>query len=116
MHVEYEISEQDCLDGQRLAIKNSSVRLIRWTRFVFPCFGAFLLAFLANGALKQGFSVNMIPGLVFVLFLLFIPLLSRRKQKSQYAKSNALHGRLSLDVDDSGMRFGGPITSANVAW
>lgn len=114
MHVEYEISEQDYLDGQRLAIKNSSLRLIRWTRFVMPCFGAFLLAFLANGVLKEGFSLNVIPGLAFVLFLLFIPLLSKRKQKSLYAKSNALHGRLTLDVDDSGMRFGGPITAASV--
>ncbi|HJZ62952.1 MAG TPA: hypothetical protein VKD70_01440 [Candidatus Acidoferrum sp.] len=79
-----------------------------------PCFGAFLLAFLANGVLKEGFSLNVIPGLAFVLFLLFIPLLSKRKQKSLYAKSNALHGRLTLDVDDSGMRFGGPITAASV--
>ena len=42
--------------------------------------------------------------------------MSRRKQKTLYAKSNALHGRLTLDVDDSGIQFGGPITSAKVAW
>jgi hypothetical protein len=53
-------------------------------------------------------SVRMLPGLTFSLFFLFIPLLNRRKQKTLYAKSNALHGRLTLDVDDSGIQFGGP--------
>ena len=116
MHIDYEISERDYLDGQRLAIKHSSVRMVRWTRLVLPSFGAFLLAFLIYGLWTQGFSVRVLPGLAFSLFFLFIPLLSKRKQKTLYAKSNALHGRLTLDVDDSGIQFGGPITSAKVAW
>lgn len=116
MHVDYEISEKDYLDGQRLAIKNSSVRIVRWTRFVLPSFGAFLVVFLIHGILTQGFSVRVLPGLAFSLFFLFVPLLSKRKQKTLYAKSNALHGRLTLDEDDSGIQFGGPITSAKVAW
>lgn len=116
MHVDYEISERDYLDGQRLAIKNSSVRMIRWTRFVLPSFGVLLAAFLTYGILTQGFSVNMLPGMAFSLFFLLTPFLTRRKQKTLYAKSNAMHGRLTLDVDDSGIQFGGPITSGKVAW
>ena len=116
MHVEYEISERDYLDGQRLAIKNSSLRIVRWTRFVLPSFGALLVVFLIYGIWTQGFSVRVLPGFAFSLFFLFVPLLSKRKQKTLYAKSNALHGRLTLDVDDSGIQFGGPITSAKVAW
>jgi YcxB-like protein len=116
MHVDYEISEKDYLDGQKLAIKNSSVRMVRWTRFVLPSFGAFLAVFLIHGILTQGFSVSVLPGMAFSLFFLLIPFLSLRKQKTLYAKSNALHGRLTLDVDDSGIQFGGPITSAKVAW
>ena len=116
MHVDYEISERDYLDGQRLAIKHSSVRMVRWTRFVMPCLGALGLAFLIHGLWTQGFSVRVLPGLAFSLFFLFIPLLSKRNQKTLYAKSNALHGRLTLDLDDSGIQFGGPITSAKVAW
>lgn len=116
MHVDYEISEKDYLDGQRLAIKNSSVRLVRWTRFVLPSFGALLAVFLVYSILTQGFSVSVLPGTVFSLLFMLIPFLSIRKQKMIYAKSNALHGKLTLDVDDSGIQFGGPITSAKVAW
>ena len=90
--------------------------MVRWTRFVLPCFGALLLAFLIHGLLTQGFSVRVLPGMAFTLFLLSIPFLTKRKQRTLYAKSNALHGRLTLDVDDSGIQFGGPITSAKVAW
>jgi YcxB-like protein len=116
MHVDYEVSERDYLDGQKLAIKNSSIRVVRWTRFVLPSLGAFLALFLIRGILTQGFSVSLLPGMAFSLFFLLVPFLSRRQQKIQYAKSNALHGRLTLDVDDSGIQFGGPITSARVAW
>jgi len=116
MHVDYEISENDDLDGQRLAIKNSSVRMVRWMPFVLPCFGALGVVFLVHGILTQGFSVSVLPGMVFALFFLSIPLWSKLTQKNHYAKSNALHGRLTLDVDDSGIHFGGPITSAQIAW
>lgn len=118
MHVDYEISEKDYLDGQRLATKNSSVRIVRWMPFVLvlPCFGAVGVVFLIHGILTQGFSVSVLPGMVFALFFLSIPLWSKRAQKNHYAKSNALHGRLTLDVDDSGIQFGGTITSAQVAW
>jgi hypothetical protein len=116
MHVDYEVSERDYLDGQRLAIKNSSVRMVRWTPYVLPSFGALLAVFLIHGILTQGFSVSVLPGMAFSLFFLLIPFLSKRKQTTLYAKSNALHGRLTLDVDDSGIQFGGPITSAKVAW
>jgi hypothetical protein len=117
MHIDYEVSERDYFDGQRVAIKNSSVPMVRWTRVVLPCFGALLVEFLIRATLTQGLSsMRMLPGLAFSLFFLSVPLLNRRKQKQLNAKSNAVHGRLTLDVDDSGMQFGGPITSAKVAW
>jgi YcxB-like protein len=116
MHIDYEISERDYFDGQKLAIKNSSVGMVRWTRYFLPCLGALLVLFLIHTTLTQGFSAGMLSGLAFSLFFLSIPFLSRRKQKTLYATSNALHGRLRLDVDDSGIQFGGPITSSRVAW
>jgi hypothetical protein len=116
MHIDYEITKRDYLDGQRLAIKNSSVRIVRWTRFVLPSFGALLAVFLIHSILTQGFSARVLPGFAICLFFLFIPFLSRRKQGALYAKSNSLHGKLTLDVDDSGIQFGGPLTSAKVVW
>jgi len=59
---------------------------------------------------------DYLPAAGVMLFFLSIPLWSKRAQKNHYTKSNALHGRLTLDVDDSGIHFGGPITSAQVAW
>jgi hypothetical protein len=72
MHVDYEITEKDYLDGQRLAIKNSSVRMVRWTRFVLPSFGALLAVFLIHGILTQGFAVSVLPGMAFSLFFLLV--------------------------------------------
>src|SRR5260370_42428249 len=56
MHIEYEISEQDFLNAQRLAIKNSPVLLVRLTRWVMPAFGLAGLVFIANATIQQGFS------------------------------------------------------------
>lgn len=61
MNVEYEISEQDFINGQRLAIKNSPARLVRWTRLVIPLFGVALLVFLVNALKQQGFSLAHNP-------------------------------------------------------
>ena len=116
MHVDYEISEQDFRDGQRLAIKNSSVRFVRWTRWVLPFFGLLLSIFIIHTGLKQGPSVRLLPGLLMSLFFLSIPLLSKREQNKLYAKSNSLHGRLSLDVNAEGMEFSGQTFSSHVTW
>lgn len=116
MHIDYEISEKDYLDGQRLAVKGSLVRMIRWTPLVIPAFGALLALFLIYGALTQGASVKFVPGAIFSLLFLSIPFLSRHRQKTSYANSNSLHGNLALDIDDSGIQFGGPVTSARVDW
>jgi hypothetical protein len=116
MHIDFEISEQDFLDAQRLATKNSSLRIVRWTRLVLPLFGLSLLIFLIHGTATQGFSVRLIPGLAVCLFFISVPLLNRRTQKKLYAKSTAMHGRLSLDADDDGMQFGGQTFSSKMSW
>jgi len=116
MHIDYEISEKDFLNGQRLAIKKSAIRGVRWTLFVLPTFGMLLLINLVYFAVRQGFSIRLVPGFAICLGFLSIPLLSRREQTKVYAKSNALHGKLSLDVDDRGLRFLGPTSSSDVTW
>jgi len=116
VHVDYEISEQDFMDAQRLAVRKSSVRLIRWTRLVLPLFGLFLLVFLVISAVTQGFSDRFIPGFAISLMFLSIPLLSWRTQKKMYANSPSMHGTLSLDVNDEGIQFGGKTFSSKVSW
>lgn len=116
MHIDYEISEQDFLDAQRLAIRNSSVRLIRWNPLVLPLFGVLLLIFLIHGTAAQGFSVRLIPGLAVCLFFISVPLLNRRTQRKLYAKSPSVHGRISLDANDDGMQFRGHTFCSKVSW
>jgi len=116
MHIEYEISEQDFVNGQRLAIKNSPVRLVRWTRVVLPLFGVALLAFLIYAVAQRGFSWRAVPGLGFCLLFIALPFLNRRTQQNLYAKAAAMHGRLSLGVDEDGLRFQGSTFSSQVGW
>jgi|GEM_PF-1459203 hypothetical protein len=116
MHIDYEISEQDFLDAQKLAIKNSPNLLTRLTRVVLPLFGAALMAFVSYSLVTQGFSWNLIPAAAFPLLLLALPGWSKRIQKKPYAKAVSMHGLLALDVDEMGMQFQGPTVSSKVTW
>jgi len=116
VQIEYEISEQDFMDAQRLAIRNSPMRLVRWTRWVLPLFGVGLLVFLINAVAKQGFSVRAVPGLAFCLFFISLPLLNRNTQKKLYAKTTSMHGKLSLEASEEGLQFRGPSFSSQVGW
>jgi len=116
MRIEYEITERDFINGQRLAIKNSPVRLVRWTRLVLPFFGIALLAFWIQGVVQQGFSWDVIPVLAIPLFFISIPLVSRNTQKKLYAQTNSMHGPLSLEIDDVGLEFKGPTFTSKIEW
>jgi hypothetical protein len=116
MQIEYAISEQDFMDAQRLAIRNSPMRLVRWTRWVLPLFGVGLLIFLINAVVKQGFSMRAVPGLAFCLLFISLPLLNRNNQKKLYAKTTSMHGKLSLEASDEGLQFRGPSFSSQVGW
>lgn len=116
MLVEYEISEQDYLDAQRLAIRNSPIRLVRWTLWVLPVWALVLLAFLISVIAREGFSSRVIVGLAFCLYVIFLPLLSKRKQKQAYARNSSIHGKLFLEVTDEGVKFRGKTVSSQISW
>jgi hypothetical protein len=116
MNIEYEITEQDFIHAQRLAIKSSPVRLVRWSRLVLPLFGVALSAFLIRAVVQQGFSWRVIPGSCFCLLFISLPLLKRRSQKQLYGKTTSIHGKLSLGVDDNGLQLQGPTFSSQVGW
>ncbi len=120
MHIEYEVTEQDYLDCQQLAIKSSPVRGVRWTRVVLPVFGVLLLGALIFTAFRQGITLSALPGLsfglFFCLFLISIPIWTKQAHKRVYAKSKGLHGKLVLDVEDEGIQFRGPLSSTIMSW
>jgi YcxB-like protein len=122
MNIEYEISERDYLQAQRLAIKNHPRLWVRWTRVILPVFGLLLLlGFIINIALiiavfKRPFSLGSLPAFVIPALFISSPLLNRRSQKRLYAQSTSLHGRLSLSADLGGMEFAGPSFQSKVDW
>jgi hypothetical protein len=116
MHVEYEFSEKDYLAGRRLAAKDSSGITAQWNRLVAPLVAAGLVVAVIYITLTQGLSAKFIPALVLGLLVVLLSLLSRRRQKAQYARSNPLPGKTTLDADDSGIQFSGPVASGKVAW
>jgi len=116
LNLEYEISEQDFVDAQNLAIKNAPVRFIRWTRLVLPVFGAVFLAFLVRTVFQQGFSWRVLPAAIVPLIFISTPLLNRWNQSKMYAKTTSLHSRLSLAAENDMLRFQGPTFSSDIRW
>lgn len=116
MRIEYQISEQDFINAQRLAIRNSPLQVFRWTRLVFPVFGLMLLLFVMRTAQRQGLSVSMTPAFVICLFFLSMPLLNRLTQKKMYARNTAMHGPLSAELDERGISFQGLTFSSQFDW
>ena len=117
MHIEYEISEKDFVDGQRLAISKSTYPGASTTLILTPLFGLFTLIGLIFAAVSQGFiSMGLLPAFGVSLLLLSNPLQVRRERRMLYAKSISMQGRLILDIDDSGVRLVGPISSSNLNW
>lgn len=116
--INYEISEQDYLDAQKLAIRNHPKRFTRVVYRILPYWG--LLAGL--GALWPlfwwGFHWDwlMILPLAFAGFALSRPLLFNRAAKATYRKTRSLHGPRSTAVDDQGMSFQGPDFSSQLKW
>ena len=106
MHIDYEINEQDYVAAQRLALKKMRPAMARFLAFA-PWLGLFLLVFIGQAVWKRAFSTNLIPGLVVPLFFLVLPFTTRRTIRKSYAKSTNMHGPLTLDVDDNGLRFRG---------
>ena len=58
MQIEYEISEQDFLDGQRLGIRKHPRRAMRWFLRIVPFWGVFLVIAVVWNLLGSGLEWN----------------------------------------------------------
>jgi hypothetical protein len=116
MEFDYEITEQDFLDAQRLAIKNHPVRMIRWTRLVLPLFGIFLFGAWIQNLVKQGFSLRATVAVIFPLLFISLPLLNKWNARKMYRKATTLHGRVHLEVTEDGWASRGSSFSGKVDW
>jgi len=116
MHLEYEISEQDFLDAQRLAIKNSPVRSIRWSRIGIPLFGLLLFMFWLQSTYTHGLSLRSAIGVVFPILFMSIPLLTKWNARKMYARTTSFRCVQRLDVDEEAMSVSGETFSGKIGW
>jgi YcxB-like protein len=116
MQIEYEISEQDFLDAQKLAMKNHPSRSSRFFFRILPFWGVFLCIAIVWPALKQWHSWNQLPILLLGLVLLSMPLLMKLAQRRAYRRAASIHGRLTMAVGESGLSFSGSTFSSHLEW
>ena len=122
MRIEYEMSERDYLNAQRLAIRNRPRRSIRWTRVALPLFGlVLLLGFILNLVLtftvfRRPFSLQYVLGFLIPAFFISTPLLNKRSLRKLYSQSTSLHGKVSLRADEDGFEGEGPTFHSKVNW
>jgi YcxB-like protein len=119
MRIEYEISEQDFLDGQKLAIKNLPTFAGRWVWLMFPFYAA-IGTIVGIGAVKKSgeltFDEIVIGALAFGVMAVLFPFLTKNKQRKLYAKSTNLHGPIVTDIDSDGFGFYSPLSSGKTKW
>jgi hypothetical protein len=116
MRLEYDITQQEFLHAQRLVHRSTSPRLVQLFELAAPCLGLALLALAIERLATRGLSALLITCLVLGLYLLFLPLLSKNRQKQIYRNSDSMHGKLSLEVDNKGMRFAWQGGGLEIIW
>lgn len=116
--INYEISEQDYLDAQKLAIKNHPRRFTRVVYRILPYWGLLVGLGVLWPMFWWGFHWDwlMILPVGFAVFAVARPLLFKRAVKAAYRKTRSLHGPRSTAVDDQGMSVEGPDFSSQVKW
>jgi hypothetical protein len=116
MQIEYEISEQDFLDAQKLAMRKHPSRNSRLIFRLLPFWGLFLSLGMIWGGLKQGLSWNLLPGFLLGLLFLSSAWLLKLAQRKMYRQSPSLHGKRTMILNETGLSFSGPSFSSNIDW
>jgi hypothetical protein len=116
--INYEISEQDYLDAQKLATRNHPRTFTRVLYRILPYWGLLVGLAVVWVMFGRGFYWDnlMILPLGFAVFALGRPLLFKRAVKAAYRKTRSLHGPRSTAVDEQGISFEGPDFSSQLKW
>jgi YcxB-like protein len=116
--INYEISEQDFLDAQKLAIRKHPKRATRLILRILPYWGLLVFLGVAWPIFTGGFEWHsaMVAPLAFGVFALSSPLLLTRAQRAAYRKTTSLHGLRTLSMDEQGLSFEGSNFSSQLKW
>ena len=118
MLIEYEMSEQDFMDAQKLALRHLPNRRTRWIVRIVPFWGLFLCLAIVWNVVRSGLTWNngMITPLVLGLLFLSSPLLLNQSQRRIFRKNAIFHGQRTLAADETGLVFSGPTFSVQLKW
>ena len=118
MQIEYEISEQDFLDAQKLAMKKTPKLTTRLLFRIMPYWGVLLFLGVAWPVFQKGFvwKTEMIVPFAFAVLCLGSPLLLKRAYQKAYRRNPSCQGRLSLVLTESGLDFNGATFSSQLKW
>ena len=118
MQIEYEISEQDFLDAQKLAVRNAPNVTTRLLLRVLPFWGVFVFLGVAWPVFKEGFAwkAEMIVPLAFATLCLASPLLVKRAYQRAYRGNPSYKGKRTLILNESGLDLSGPTFSSQLKW
>jgi hypothetical protein len=118
MHIDYEMSEQDFMDAQKLARRHSPNRTFRWIFRIVPFWGLFLVLAVAWNIVQSGYPWNNGMVLPLLLGLLFLasPLLMNQVSRRIFRKNPIFRGQRSLAVDETGVTFNTPTISVQPKW
>lgn len=89
---------------------------MRITRWYMPVLGYGMLLFLALNVRHLTADPRFFVGVAFGLYFIATPWLTRGKQKKMYQSAQAMHGQLSAEFDDTGVRFSGPNHNGFLGW
>jgi hypothetical protein len=115
LRIDYEITEQDFLEAQGLAMKELGP-LTRAMGWYLPILGSFMLIWLLFNVRHINFDPRLLLGVALAAFFIASPWLTRRKHKKIYSSASGMHGRLSAEFDDQGIRFSGPNHTGSAGW
>ncbi len=118
MQIEYEISEQDFLDGLKLAHKKLPSRTGRYLLRILPFWGLFIFLGVTWPMFQRGFTwkFETVLPFSFALLALSSPWLVKRAYRKAYRKNAAFGGRRILSFDDDGLSITGPAFSSQIRW
>jgi hypothetical protein len=115
MHIEYQISEDDFISTAKLAIrKRSRYAFVRV--YIIRVFGAILIASALVLYILSRQIATVWPIALWGLLVLCAPILWTYQFHKQYRKMPMLHGRRSLDIDETGTHFITPEVDSRISW
>jgi len=118
MHIDFEMSEQDFMDAQKLARRHSSNGTLRWIFRIVPFWGLFLVLAVVWNIVQSGLAWNngMVAPLVLGLIFLASPLLMNQVNRRIFRKNSIFRGQRTLTVDETGLTLNTPTISIQLKW